>query len=60
MTVGVVDGPSWVAVSQALTVRLTISPIAGTTVDGEVGGLVDECSGLGVGTGVGGVPEGTA
>ena len=57
MTVGVVDGTIWVADCQALAGRLTISPIVGTTVVGEVGGFVDERSGLGICTGVGGAPE---
>ena len=60
MAVSVVDSLRWIADGQALAGRLTISMIAGTTVGGEVGGLVDERSGLGIGTSVRGVPEGTA
>jgi len=60
MAVGVVDGPERVADSQVLAGSLTISPIIGATVDGEVGGLVNESSSLGVGTKVWSVPEGTA
>jgi len=60
VTVGIVDGPVRVTDGQALASGLTVSPIVGATVLGEVGGLVDECSGLGIGTGVWGVPEGTA
>ena len=59
MTVGVVDRHRRVTDSQALAGSLTISVIIGTTVDGEVGSLVDKRSGLGIGTGVGGIPKGT-
>ena len=60
MTVCVVDGPIRGVDSQGLAGRLTIGPIIGTAVDGEVGGLVNESSGLGVGAEVRSVPEGTA
>ena len=60
MTVGVVDGPIRVVIGQGLAGSLTVSPIIGTTVDGEVGGLVDKSSSLGVSANVGSVPEGTA
>jgi len=60
VAVGVVDGLGRVADSQTLAARLTINVIVGATVGGEVGGLVDERSGLGIGTGVRGAPEGTA
>ena len=60
MIVGVEDGLIWVADSQVLGTGLTVNVVVGTTVDGEVGRLVDQCSGLGVGTGVWGAPEGTA
>jgi len=60
VTVGVVDGPSWVVDSQCLAGRLTISPVIGATVGGEMRGLVNERSCLGIGTCVGSGPEGTA
>jgi len=60
VTVGIVDGPIRVTDGQALAGGLAVGVITGATIDGEVGGLVDKRSGLGVGTGVGGVPEGTA
>jgi len=60
VAVGVVDGLGRVADSQTLAARLTINVIVGTTMSGKVGGFVDERSGLGIGTGVRGVPEGTA
>ena len=60
VTVGVVDGLGRVANSQTLTGGLTISPVIGTTVNNEVGGLMNKSSGLGVGTNVWSVPEGTA
>ena len=59
MTVSVVDGHSRVTDGQALAGSLAISVIVGATVDGEVRSLVDKRSGLGIGTGVGGIPEGT-
>jgi len=59
VTVGIVDGPSRVSDGQVLATSLTVDPIMGATVSGEVRGLVDKRSGLGIGTGVGGVPEGT-
>ena len=60
MAVSVVDGTSRVAGGQALAGRLTISVIVSAAVGGEVGRLMDKRSGLGIGTGVGGVPESTA
>ena len=60
MTVGVVDGPSRVADSQVLASGLTVSPIVGTTVGVEMGGLMDKSSGHRVSTLVRSVPVGTA
>jgi len=60
VTVGVGDGLRRVADSKFPAGSLTVSVIAGATVDGEVGGLVDKRSGLGIGTDGGGVPESTA
>ena len=60
MAVGVEDSRSRVALSQGLAVILTVSVVFGTTIDSEVGSLVDKCPGLGIGTGGRGVPEGTA
>ena len=60
MVVGVEDGLIRVADSQVLGTSLTVNVVVGTTVDGEVRRFVDQCSGLGVGTGVWGTPEGTA
>ena len=60
MVVGVVDGRVWVIDGQALRLGLTVSVVTSATVDGKVGRLVDECSGLGISTNIGGVPEGTA
>ena len=60
VTVGVGDGLRRVADSQVLARSLTVNMIVGATVDGEVGGLVDKRSSLGIGTDGGGVPETTA
>ena len=60
MIVGVEDGLGWVGFGQVLGIGLTVNVVFSATVDGEVGRFVDKCSGLGVGTGVGGAPEGTA
>ena len=60
MTVGVVDSLRRVTGSQALAGRLTISVIVSAAVGGEVGRFVDKRSGLGIGTGVWGVPESAA
>ena len=60
MAVGVEDGRSWVLDGQVLAVRLAVSVVPGATVGVEVGSLVDERSALGIGTGGGGLPEGTA
>ena len=60
MVVGVEDGLIRVADSQVLGTGLTIHVVVGATVDGEVGRLVDQRSGLGIGAGIGGTPEGTA
>ena len=60
MAVSVVDGTSRVAGGQALAGRLTVSPIIGATVGGEMRRLVDESSGLGIGSGVRSGPEGAA
>jgi len=60
MTVGVHDGLRWVLNSQCLATGLAVSEVIGAAIEGEVGRLVDERSGLGVGTDVGGGPEGSA
>jgi len=60
MAVGIEDCHGWVADGQRLTTSLTVGVVIGTTVDGEVGGLVDKRSSPGIGTSVVGVPEGTA
>ena len=60
MIVGVVDGLGRVGARQVLGVILTVNVVEGGTVGGEVGRLVDKCSGPGVGTSVGDVPKGTA
>jgi len=60
MIVGVGDGLRRFVDSQGPAARLTVNIILGATVDGEVGGLVDKCSGLGIGTDGGGGPESTA
>jgi len=60
VTVGVVDGLSYVTDSQVLTCGLAILVVLVTTVYIEVGRLVDKRSGLGIGTCVWSAPEGTA
>jgi len=59
VTVGVVDGLSYITDSQVLTVSLTVLVVLVATVDVEVRGFMDKSPGLGIGTGVGGAPEGT-
>ena len=59
MVVCVENGRVWVIAGQVLRIGLTVSIVAGATVDGEVGGLVDKCSGLGISAHIGGGPEGT-
>ena len=60
MTVGVVDRLGYVTDSQVLTRSLTILVVLGATIDVEVGRFMYKRSGLGIGTGVGGAPEGAA
>ena len=60
MIIGVHDGLGWVSLSQILGSNWTVDVVLGAAVDGEVGGLVDERSGIGVVTGDRGGPEGTA
>ena len=60
MVVGIEDGLRWIADGQLLSISLTVNVVLGTTVDGEVGTLVDKRSALGIGTGSGSVPVGTA
>ena len=60
MTVGIEDGLRWIADSQLHGSGLTVRVVTGTTVVGEVGRLVDDRSGPGISTGVGGIPESTA
>ena len=60
VVVGVHDGFRWVFSSQRQGSRLTISVVDGTTALGPVESRTDECSGLGIGTGVGGTPEARA
>jgi len=54
------DGPRWAAGGQILGVSPTVNVVEGATVDDQAGSLVNSRSGLGIGTGFGGVPEGTA
>ena len=56
VAVGVHDGLSRVAPGQFQAIRLAGSVVEGTTVDVPAGSEVDERSGLGIGTGVGGTP----
>jgi len=58
--VGIEDGLGWVGNGQISRVSLTINVVLSATVDGEVGGFVDERSRLGIRSGVGGVPESAA
>lgn len=60
MVVGVEDGLRWAGFGQVLRGGLAVNVVLSATVDGEVRSLVDERSGPGVSTGVGGTPEGTA
>ena len=60
MTVGVEDGPRWVAGGQVLGLFLTVNVVVGTTVGDEVRGFVNQRSSPGIGTDVVGVPKGTA
>jgi len=60
VSVGVEDGLRWVVDSQLHGSGLTVSVVAGPTIVGEVGRLVDDRSGPRIGTGVGGIPESTA
>ena len=60
MTVSVGDSLIWIKLSQLLASGPTVGVVFGTTVVGEVGSLVDECSTLGVGTCGGRTPEGIA
>jgi hypothetical protein len=60
VVVGVHDGLRWVIFCQRQGSRLAISVVDGTTALGPVESRTDECSGLGIGTGVGGTPEARA
>ena len=60
MVVGVVDRLGGVALGEGLGCALAVDVVVGAGVPGEVGGLVDEGSTLGVGAGGGSRPEGTA
>jgi len=60
VAVGVVDGKSWFVVGQLLTFSLTGSIVLSTSGAGELGSRMDKRPGLGIGTGGGDVPEGTA
>ena len=60
MAVGVEDRLSRVADGQALAATLTISVVFGTTVGREVRSFVDDRPRLGIGTGKGSAPKGTA
>lgn len=59
MVVSIEDGLGWIVDGQVLRSSLSVNEVTGTTVDGEVGGLVDKRSGHGISAGVGSVPEGT-
>jgi len=58
--IGVVDRQIQVFGGQALGFILTVNVVAGATVVGEVGRLLDKCASPGVGIGLRDVPEGTA
>jgi len=58
--IGIHDGLTWVGPSQILRRTWTVDVVLGATVGGEVGGLMDERSSIGVVTGGWGGPEGTA
>jgi hypothetical protein len=60
VTIGVEDGMTWIRDSQLLASGLTVNVVVVAAVFLEVRRLVDKYSGLGVGTYVGGSPEGTA
>ena len=60
MVVGVEDGLGWVGYGQFHRIILAVNIVISVTVDGEMGRLVDKCSSLGIGTGDGSPPEGTA
>jgi hypothetical protein len=60
VVVGVDDSPIWVGDGQELGGGLAGNPVPGMTKGVEVGNLVDERSGLGIGTGLGGPPEARA
>ena len=59
MTIGVEDGLTWVVDGQGSGVTVTVSIVGGVTVDGELGSLVNQRSGPGIGTNVVGVPKDT-
>ena len=56
---GVVDGPIWILSGQLQGTRLT-NNAAADTITAPPGRLVDKESGLGIGTGDGSTPEGSA
>ena len=58
--VGVEDGPTWVTDGQAAGVTVTVNVVVGATVGGELGRLVNQRSGPGIGTNVVSLPEGAA
>lgn len=60
VVVGVEDGLIRAADSRILSTGLTVDVVVGSTIDGEVGRLVDQRSSLGIGAGVGGAPESAA
>ena len=59
MVVGIENSLRWVADCQVLGLGLTVNVVAGSTVDGEVGSLVNQRSGPRIGTNVVCVPETT-
>jgi len=60
VSVSIEHGLRRVVDSQLHGSSLTVSVVTGTTIGGEVRRLVDDRSGPGIGTGVGGIPESTA
>ena len=60
MAVSVHDSLAGVALGQALGAGLAVDVVLSASVVGEVCALVDKSSTLGVGTGGGSIPEGTA
>ena len=58
--IGIHNGLTWVGPSQILRRTWTVDVVLGATVGGEVGGLMDERSSIGVITGGWGGPEGAA